>query len=827
MENGSQGLLMDYALKIIALLPFTFSSHKLNGFRVPRSRHRLASISLFVTLLAPACFALWAAIASYQSGVAARRAAELPDLLASARISLSQEESLSRKYRLAPSAGTRVRVHEEALLVVDALEKARALSLSDQPGTIEGLLDAHRLYAASIDAMLAAADAGDPIAAAAIDERAVALELGKLRKGIIAAIDMALAKEAKYDDRLENIQLGVLIATPIVFVLNLALALVLLVIKRAGRRRAQILATREAERMRQSEQRFRALVQNASDVVIISTLSGLITYQSPTAATLWGYANETLIGQPTRTLVHPDDQPALKDLWDQLRDVHGSVRSTELRVRRFDGTWGHVELIMTNLAHEASIEGFVLTARDIEERKAFERQLTQRAFHDALTGLPNRLLFHDRVEQALVRARRRRLLVGLLFIDLDNFKLINDSLGHDAGDQLLIQVAGRLVACGRAEDTVARLGGDEFVVLLDCLLSGDDTAAVADNIGRQFKRPFILKGRDVVVTVSIGVAFGDASQEDKESLLRNADVAMYRAKSNGKGQHVLFDPSMHTDALARLELENDLRRALDNDELRVHYQPIVQMPAGHLVEVEALVRWQHPKRGLLSPAAFINVAEETGLIIPLGRWVLNEACRQAVEWETSSPLNPLRMLSVNLSPRQFQQLDLDREIAEILQRTGWCASRLKLEITEGVIMEDVDRTMTMLGKLKDLGVKLAVDDFGTGYSSLAYLKRLPLDVIKIDQSFVRGIGQNPEDTAIVQAIMSLAKSLNLSVTGEGIETADQAVRLKTMGCDRGQGYFFAKPLDANSITTLLRLGHQSDAGAGELSSGSMLELAAD
>jgi PAS domain S-box-containing protein len=399
VENGSQGLLMDYALKIIALLPFTFSNHKLNGFRVPRGRHRLASISLFVTLLAPACFALWAAIASYQSGVAARGAAELPDLLASARISLSQEESLSRKYRLAPSAGTRARVHEEALLVVDALEKARALSLSDRPGTIDGLLDAHRLYAASIDAMLAAADADDPIAAAAIDERAVVLELGTLRKGIIATIDMALAKEATYDNRLENIQLGVLIATPIVFVLNLALALVLLVIKRAGGRRAQVLATREAERMRQSEQRFRALVQNASDVVIISTPSGLITYQSPTAATLWGYASETLTGRPTQTLVHPDDQAALQDLWHQLRDVPGSVRSTELRVRRFDGTWRHVELIMTNLAHEASIEGFVLTARDIEERKAFERQLTQRAFHDALTGLPNRLLFHDRVEQ--------------------------------------------------------------------------------------------------------------------------------------------------------------------------------------------------------------------------------------------------------------------------------------------------------------------------------------------------------------------------------------------------------------------------------------------
>jgi diguanylate cyclase (GGDEF)-like protein/PAS domain S-box-containing protein len=816
---------MDYALRIIALLPFGFLRDKHNNVRVPRGRPGLASFFLLVTLLAPACFALWAAIASYQSGVEARLAAESPDLLASARASLSREEALSGKYRLAPDAGTRTHIDEEASRVVDALEKARALRVSDRRGQIVGLLDTHRLYVSSIEAMLAAVDAGDPIAAAAIDQRAVTPELDKLSGGLVDAIDLALANEAVYDDRLENIQLAVLIATPIVFVLNLALALVLLRIKQMGGRRAQALATREAERLRQSEQRFRALVQNASDVVLISSRSGLITYQSPTAATLWGYANETLIGQAARTLVHPDDQAALQDLWHQLQAVDGSVRSTELRVRRLDGTWRHVELIITNLAHEASIDGFVLTARDIEERKAFEQQLTQRAFYDALTGLPNRLLFHDRVEQALVRARRSRRLIGLLFIDLDNFKLINDSLGHDAGDQLLVQVAERLVACGRAGDTVARLGGDEFVVLLDCLLSGDDTAVVTENIGRQFRRPFSLKGRDVVVTVSIGVAFGDASQEDRESLLRNADVAMYRAKSNGKGQHVVFDASMHTDALARLELENDLRHALDHDEFRVHYQPIVRMPEGHLVEVEALVRWQHPKRGLLSPAAFISVAEETGLIIPLGLWVLNEACRQAVEWGARSPLNPLRMLSVNLSPRQFQQPDLDREIAAILRRTGWSACCLKLEITEGAIMEDVDRTMTMLGKLKDLGVKLAVDDFGTGYSSLAYLKRLPLDVIKIDQSFVRGIGQNPEDTAIVQAIMSLAKSLNLSVVGEGIETADQAVRLKTMGCDQGQGYFFAKPLDADVITTLLRLGNQSDAGAGALFPASMLELA--
>ncbi|HEY1934436.1 MAG TPA: EAL domain-containing protein [Acetobacteraceae bacterium] len=760
-------------------------------------------------MLVPTSFALWAAVVSYRSGLAARLASQVPDLLASVRVSLVLEESLTQKYRLAPGADTRLQQQKEAAMLVSALQSASVLSSPDQAQEIGALLTAHERYFIATDEMFAAVDAGNTAAAASIDAREQRLEFGQLNKAVLTALHRSLEDEAVYDDRRDNIELGVLIGTPIVFVLNLALALLLLLIRHTNARRTQAAAAHEAEAIRRSEQRFRALVQNASDVVIISDLAGVITYQSPTAATVWGYAEGALIGRPTHSLIHPDDRAALRDLWQQLQDVRGTTRSTELRVRRHDETWRQVELILTNLSHEVSIEGFVLTGRDIEERKAFEQQLTERAFHDSLTGLPNRLLFHDRIDQALVRAGRRRRQVGLLFMDLDNFKLINDGLGHGVGDQLLVQVAARLLTCRRAEDTIARLGGDEFVVLLDCVASEADARAAAENIARQFKRPFTLEGRDVVVSVSIGVAMGDASQDKGETLLRNADVAMYRAKSQGNGRFVVFDASMQSDALARLELENDLRRALDNNELRVHYQPIVQMESRRLVEVEALARWQHPTRGLIAPAEFIPIAEKTGLIVPIGCWVLEEACRQAAEWQASSPLEPLLVLSVNLSPRQFQQPDLDKEIVTILQRTGLAPATLKLEITEGVIMEDVDRTITMLGKLKDIGVKLAIDDFGTGYSSLAYLKRLPLDVLKIDRSFVSGIGQNQEDTAIVRAIMSLAKSLSLSVTGEGIETADQAELLNTMGCDHGQGYFFARPLLADRITAMLQVDGKS------------------
>ncbi|HEY0202818.1 MAG TPA: EAL domain-containing protein [Acetobacteraceae bacterium] len=768
---------------------------------------RVASLLLATTLLGPSAFALWAAIASYGAGVAARQASEVPDLLANARHAVGEQETLGLSYRIEANPAIRVRYGEQAIATTSALDQSILHASPDQALVIEQLRTAHERYLAAAEAMFGATDAGD-LAAVLSNASKVAFQLSTLKGSMLAAIEDALAQEAVHDDRQQSIQRQVLVATPIVLTLDVALVAAFLVLRRVQDRRERHAAARDAAAVQRREHRFRALIQNASDVVLISAAADVITYQSPSAAIVWGYADEHLLGRPVQDLIHPDDRTAFQDLWGQICAASGSARNTEMRVQRQDGSWRHVELILTNLVHESAVEGIVVTARDIEERKAFERQLTQQAFCDALTGLPNRILLTDRIKQGLARASRRHRLIAVLFLDLDNFKLINDSLGHEAGDQLLVQAAARLSACVRAEDTVARLGGDEFVVLLDNLASEAAAAIVADAIAGQFRCPFRLDGREVVVTASIGVALGCPDQTDAESVLRNADVAMYRAKSNGKGQFVVFDASMHRDSLARLELENDLRRAVGNEEFCLHYQPIVDIESGRVVEVEALVRWHHPTRGLVAPGNFIPIAEETGIIVPLGRWVLDQACRQAAEWAISCPFNPPLTLSVNLSPRQFQQPDLDAEIAAVLQRTGLAPECLKLEITEGVIMQDVDRTIAMLSKLKTIGVKIAVDDFGTGYSSLAYLKRLPLDVLKIDQSFVNGLGRNPEDTAIVQAILSLAESLNLSVTGEGVETAEHAALLNRMKCSRGQGYFFARPLDVESATALLRTVRQ-------------------
>jgi len=768
-----------------------------------------APVLLGVALLGPSSFALWTAIASYRAGVLARDSGSVPDLLADARFTTSQQEMTAQSYRSRPDPALRLRLEDQAARVQASLQKSGELSPPAFAHFLGALAATEAAYREAAESPFAAA--GTPAALSA-DAGGMASLANRLESGLLAATQTALDREAVYADREERIQRQVLIATPLVLVIDVMLvAAVLLMIRAVAQRDRQAVA-REAAALERSERRSRALLQNSLDVVIVSGAGGAITYQSPNAGPLWGYGDDRLLGRSMRDLIHPDDLTPFDDLWHQITSTAGTVRSTETRVLRDDGSWRQVELVLTNLLPEPAVAGIVLTARDIEARKAFEEQLTQRAFFDSLTGLPNRLLLYDRLKQALVRAARHRRTIALLFIDLDNFKLINDSLGHNVGDELLIKAAARLQGCGRAGDTVARLGGDEFVVLLDNLVGEAEAAVVAENLARQFLCPFSLDGRDVVVTASIGVALGYPDRHDAEAVLRNADVAMYRAKSNGKGQHVLFQPSMHRDSLARLDLEEDLRHALERNEFRLHYQPIVDMASGRIVEAEALVRWHHPTRGLVQPNDFIPVAEEMGLIVPLGRWVLEQACRQAAEWAASFPVEPPIAMSVNISPREFQQPNLDLDVADVLRRTGLRPECLKLEITEGAIMDDVDWTIGMMGKLKKIGVKLAVDDFGTGYSSLSYLKRLPLDVLKIDQSFVKGIGSVREDTAIVQAILSLAESLNLDVTGEGIETAEQAEMLSRWNCKRGQGYFFVRPVDAEGALAFLRASCGDAAG---------------
>ena len=429
-------------------------------------------------------------------------------------------------------------------------------------------------------------------------------------------------------------------------------------------------------------------------------------------------------------------------------------------------------------------------------------QLARQAFRDSLTSMPNRALFMDRLSHALTRTERRGEQLAVLFLDLDRFKVVNDSLGHSVGDQLLVGVSQRLAACLRPEDTIARLGGDEFAILLEDVKDDRGPTSVADRLTAELQQPFKVEGREVIITVSIGIAMSTAKRMTPEDILRDADLAMYHAKGKGKARYEVFDKSMNAPAQERMDLELDLRNAVTRGEFTLHYQPVVDLPTGRITEVEALVRWKHPQRGLLFPADFVGLSEETGLIVPLGRWVLHEACRQTRQWQLASSGTPLA-ISVNISARQLQQPGLVEEIAAVLRDTRLDPSTLRLEITETVVMHDAPTTLAKLEALKALGVQLAIDDFGTGYSSLGYLKRFPVDTLKIDRSFVKGIGGNVEDSAIVRAVITVAKSLNLSVTAEGIETAEQLEHLRTLGCDHGQGYFFAKPLTSDRVPALL------------------------
>ncbi|MGH3087681.1 MAG: EAL domain-containing protein, partial [Rubrobacteraceae bacterium] len=450
------------------------------------------------------------------------------------------------------------------------------------------------------------------------------------------------------------------------------------------------------------------------------------------------------------------------------------------------------------------VSGVIGVATDITARRDLERELEHRAFHDPLTGLANRSLCMDRLSQALKRAARRGCPAALLFMDLDDFKVVNDSLGHDTGDELLIEVAARLRRCLRPGDTLARLGGDEFVVLIEDT-GLDGAIRVANRVAELLEPPFFLgeQGHERFVTVSIGITVAGGGERRAEDLLREADLAMYRAKEEGKSHYEVFDSEMSARVLGRLEMEDSLRRALDHGQLEVHYQPVVSLSTGGIVGVEALVRWKHPERGLVYPADFIPLAEETGLIIPLGRRVIEESCRQLAKWREALPEDESIFLCINLSARQFRHPGLARDVSAILKKTGVSPEAVYLEVTESVAMAGTRETDS-LAQLKRLGVGVMIDDFGTGQSSLSYLKKLPVDFIKVDRAFASGLGDNLVDREIVSAIVHLGHAVDLKIVAEGVESADQLLRLRELGCDYAQGYFFSEPIPAGEVADLLK-----------------------
>ncbi|HEX7591485.1 MAG TPA: EAL domain-containing protein, partial [Candidatus Limnocylindrales bacterium] len=550
---------------------------------------------------------------------------------------------------------------------------------------------------------------------------------------------------------------------------------------------------------RKTEARFGWLVRNSSDFIMAVDAAGTIDYVSPSVERLLRAPSQNLLGTALTALAHPEDIPALDSLIERAMASSGQRVSGEWRIRQPDGAWLPVETVACSGTGDMDATGVVLNTRDLQERKALEQKLTFQAFHDPLTRLANRSLFRERVEHAL--DRRSTTDTAVLFIDLDNFKTINDSLGHAAGDHVLVETAHRIRSILRAEDTAARLGGDEFAVLLE---DADVTAAarVAERIRVSLGTPFWVLGQEVYISASTGIAVrrdGDSAGE----LLRNADVAMYTAKSKGKACFEIFEPAMHDAVMARLSLEAELRRAIERREFVVYYQPIVRLETGEVIGAEALVRWNHPTRGLVPPLEFIPLAEETGLIVPLGGWILRQACHQLAEWQKLRGGGEPFVMNVNLSSRQLVRDVIADEVAAAVDESGIRASWLVLEVTETVLMADPVAAATALGHIRDLGVRVALDDFGSGYSSLSHLRRFPIDIVKIDKSFVDDVAGDGAESAIARGIIELGKAMNIQTVAEGIEVDEQAEVLRTLGCELGQGFFFARPLAADGWAGLL------------------------
>jgi len=566
---------------------------------------------------------------------------------------------------------------------------------------------------------------------------------------------------------------------------------------------------RAEEAMRESERRMRDILENVQLAAVLLDGEGTITYCNPYFLELVGFEEEDVIGHEWFSAFLPgeDREGARATLRDRMHLGAVAAHEESAVVTRHGDrrviAWSNTVL----RDWTGQVTGTASIGADVTDRRRAEEQLQHDAFHDALTGLPNRALFIDRLQAALARLQgavargHQKGLFAVLFLDVDRFKLVNDSLGHSVGDRLLVELSSALKTAVRPGDTVARLGGDEFTILLEDIDARDEAIAVAERIQAVLRDPLPLAGHEVFATVSIGIALSAPAYRRAEDVLRDADTAMYHAKALGKSRHEVFDSSMHARARRLLQLEHDLRRAIERREFRVHYQPIVRVEDRRIAGFEALVRWQHPERGLVPPSEFIHLAEETGLVVPLGRMVLEEACRQTSEWMQAASQD--LTMSVNLSVKQFSQPDLLEQVDGVLRDTGLPPRLLKLEVTESMVMENTDAAISLLRRLKALGVHIAIDDFGTGYSSLSYLLRLPADTLKIDRSFVSGGGDAGRNADIVRTVVGLAYSLGLDVVAEGVETEEQHALLADLGCTFAQGFLFSPAVDGEAATAML------------------------
>ena len=569
---------------------------------------------------------------------------------------------------------------------------------------------------------------------------------------------------------------------------------------------------RRQDVLRADDEAFRALVQHSQDIITVHDPQGVTLYESPSASRLLGYPPGALVGRIPFDSIHPKDVVGVRDAFARLLEGDGPKTPVEFRFRHAKGHWIHLEALGSNLIEHPGIRGVVITSRDVSDRHKAEKRAQYLAQHDGLTGLPNRFLMQDRLHQAISQARRGGGQVALMFIDLDRFKTVNDSFGRVIGDTLLKQVAQRLTACLRDTDTVARLGGDEFTIMLPDATNAQGVGEVAQRVLSEFAHPFSDGEQELYVSASIGISLFPRDGSDPDELVKHADRAMYSAKDSGRNSYRYFTEDLNREVHEKVILESGLRRAIERGELRLLYQPKIDLASGKIIGAESLVRWQHPKLGLILPERFIPVAEESDLIVELGEWVLNAACEQLCAWQQEGFA---LQVAVNVSARQFRRGNLEDRVVAAMLAARVEPRLVEIELTESAIMQDAEASISTLERLKSHGISISIDDFGVGYSNMRYLNRLPLDILKIDQSLIRDIGADSKDAAIVRAIIGLARSLGIKVIAEGVENHSQLSFLNAHGCNYGQGFLFGKPLAPEAFVELVQqqTGPEAEFGA--------------